>query len=164
MSMEPITQVGPFLRRQGLEPREFATPTPTVAAAAQAVGCSEAEIAKTLLIEIGGEPLAVLACGDARINTALARQASGLRGKLNFPPRDRVTVLTGYAPGAVCPFLLPEGLALYLDRSLERFTWVYPAAGSRNSSVAVPVGRLEQLTGGKWGRLCKIPGREGTEE
>jgi prolyl-tRNA editing enzyme YbaK/EbsC (Cys-tRNA(Pro) deacylase) len=34
---------------------------------------------------------------------------------------------------------------------------VYPAAGSLNTSVAVPPDRLAQITAGKWVDICRLP-------
>jgi prolyl-tRNA editing enzyme YbaK/EbsC (Cys-tRNA(Pro) deacylase) len=41
-------------------------------------------------------------------------------------------------------------LPVYLDASLRAYDVVYPAAGSRNSAVRVPVNRLEELVDGTW--------------
>ena len=42
---------------------------------------------------------------------------------------EDVERLTGHAPGGVCPFDNPEGCKVYLDRSLQRFSTIFPAAG-----------------------------------
>ena len=50
---------------------------------------------------------------------------------------EEAIAFTGHAVGGVCPFALPEGIPVYLDRSLRRFDTVFPAAGSSNSAVSL---------------------------
>jgi len=144
-----------FLLENGLEVLEYAAETPTVLAAAEQVGCSPAEIAKTVVLLVGGRPVAVAAAGDMKVSSSLLKQHLGRSGKVTLPQGGLVAELTGYPAGGVCPFLLPAELPLLLDRSLERFATIYPAAGSRNSAVPVPVERLAELTGGCWAEVCQ---------
>lgn len=65
--------------------------------------------------------------------------------------------LTGHPIGGVCPFGLATPLPIYLDISLQPFDWVYPAAGSLNSSVNVSPQRLFELVGSRWVDLCRLP-------
>jgi len=143
-----------FLRERGLEVLEYAVETPTVLAAAEQVGCGPAEIAKTVVLLVGGQPVAVAAAGDMKVSSSLLKRQIGRSGKVSLPAADQVEALTGYPAGGVCPFLLPPELMLLLDRSLQRFATVYPAAGSRNSTVPVTVARLAELTGGRWAEVC----------
>src|SRR3954470_19875508 len=89
-------------RELGLEVdvRTLDQSTRTVAEAAAAVGCSDAQIAKTLVFVADGDPVLVVASGAHRVDTdALAdvfdvaevRQASA----------DEVRVATGYPVGGV---------------------------------------------------------------
>ncbi len=151
--MPTLAQVRDYLARFDLKVLEYEQPTPTVADAARVVGCSEAEIGKTLLFRIGETPVAVLAAGDRKVASSRLKAAAGLSGKVRMVPPEQVEELVGYPPGGVCPFLLPESLPLLLDASLRRFRVVYPAAGTRASAVAVPVAWLEQVTGGRWVEL-----------
>ena len=49
------------------------------------------------------------------------------------------------------------GFAVYLDLSRRDFDLVYPAAGSRTSSVAVTPERLFELVATRWVDLCTLP-------
>ena len=40
-------------------------------------------------------------------------------------------------------FGVNEGVAIYLDESLKRFTTVFPACGSSNSAIEVTISELE---------------------
>lgn len=155
-----MNQLKDYLENHHIEVWEYSEPTATSAAAASAVGCNVAEIAKTLLFLVGGSPVAVVTCGDMKVKSSRLKQAAGLSGKVKLPQADEVFSHTGYAPGGVCPFLLPPELPLFLDSSLLRFPVVYAAAGNSHSAVPVTVPQLEQLTGGSVVDLCdSIPVR-----
>jgi prolyl-tRNA editing enzyme YbaK/EbsC (Cys-tRNA(Pro) deacylase) len=118
------------------------------------VGCSVAEIAKTLLFLDGGTPVVVVTCGDMKVKSSRLKKASGLSGKVKLPQGDEVETLTGYLPGGVCPFMLPADLPILLDASLQRFPVVYAAAGNSHSAVPVTVAQLQQLTGAVLAEVC----------
>jgi len=149
-----IAAVKEYLAAYQIEVREYADPTPTAVTAAAAVGCSVAEIAKTLLFLIGGSPVAVVTCGDMKVKSSRLKKAFGLSGKVKLPQADEVISYTGYAPGGVCPFLLPPDLPLLLDISLQRFPLVYAAAGNDYSAVPITFAQLEELTAAGLAELC----------
>ena len=88
----------------------------TVALAAQALGCEEKRIAKTMAFDVSGETVLVVAAGDVKIDN-----------------------------GGVCPFGVNEGVKVYLDESLKRFDTVYPACGTGNSAIRLNLEELERL-------------------
>ena len=152
--MTAIVKLKEYLASHDVEVWEYVEPTATAAAAAAAVGCRVAEIAKTLLFLVGGVPVVVVTCGDMKVKSSRLKQAAGLSGKVKLPLKDEVLGFTGYAPGGVCPFLLPPDLPLFLDSSLQRFPTVYAAAGNSYSAVPVTMIQLERLTGGRVVDLC----------
>ena len=152
-------QVQAYLLRQGLAPQNFARPTPTSATAAVAVGCCVGEIAKSILLLVGQQPVMVITSGDTKVKSGRLKKAAGLTGKVTFPSAEAVQHYTGYAPGGVSPFLLPAWLPVFLDRSLQRFALVYPAAATDSSAVALPFSRLVELCGGSIVDVCEIQER-----
>ena len=52
--------------------------------------------------------------------------------------------LIGYEAGGVCPFGINGGVKVYLDESLKRFEFVYPACGSSNSAIKLTISELEK--------------------
>lgn len=149
-------QIQAYLTRKGLAPQNFAQPTPTSATAAVAVGCSVGEIAKSILLLVGKQPVIVITSGDTKVKSGRLKKAAGLSGKVTLPGAEEVKQYTGYAPGAVCPFLLPEDLPVLLDQSLQRFELIYPAAATDSSAVALTFSRLEELSGGRVVDVCDI--------
>ena len=134
------------LARHGLEDRiiEFEVSSATVALAAQALGCEEARIAKTLSFEHGDGAILVIAAGDARIDNAKFKQRFGMKARMLGA--DRVEALVGHGVGGVCPFGVNAGVPAYLDESLRRFDVVYPAAGTPASAVRLTVEELERAS------------------
>jgi prolyl-tRNA editing enzyme YbaK/EbsC (Cys-tRNA(Pro) deacylase) len=143
-----IADVKALLARQGVAVLEFEAPTPTSETAAAAVGCTAGEIAKTVLFVVGGAPVAVVTSGDVKVRGSKLKQAMGLSGKVRLPAPDEVERYTGYAPGGVCPFLLPASTRVVVDASLRRFPVVYAAAGNDHSAVPLTSDRLLEITGG----------------
>ncbi len=146
--MPTISDVKAFLKQHGIEVWEFQELTPTSETAAKAVGCSVAEIAKSILFLVGDQPVVVVTCGDRRIKGSRLKQVTGLKGKVRLPGQDEVLRYTGYAPGGVCPFLLPKSVKILIDASMRQFPRVYAAAGNDRSAVPITVDQLLTITGG----------------
>ena len=149
-----VTRVQDFLAAEGLTVLRAATPTKDSQSAAAAVGCSVAEIAKSILLLVGNKPVLVVASGDVRVKSSLLKQATGWSGQVRLPAPEEVVRHTGYPPGAVSPFLLPAGLPVLLDTSLQRFPLIYPAAGDDRSSVGITIDHLQRLCGGRLVEVC----------
>lgn len=117
----------------------------TVELAAAAVGCEPARIVKTLSFLVGDAPVLVLAAGDARVDNRAFKDAFGVKPRMIA--RDRVEELVGHEIGGVCPFGVPEGVDVHLDRSIQRFDEVFPACGSANSAVRLSPDELAHAAG-----------------
>lgn len=100
---------------------------------AKVIGCEIGQIAKTLSFLLEGEPILVLMSGEAKVDNRKYKLYFGQ--KPTMIGSDKVEELTGYIPGAVSPYLLPEGVRVYLDISLQRYDILYTAAGSLNSTI-----------------------------
>lgn len=126
----------------------------TVEHAAQQIGCSEAQIAKTLSFIVNDEPVIIVMAGDGRVNSSKFK--GHFHTKPRMIPRDQVNDLVGHEPGGVCPFALKEGIPVYLDESMKRFDLVYPAAGDEYTSAAMTLEELEQASEAVgWCDVCK---------
>lgn len=143
MSVETVrTYLNAFGR--GGDIREFSESSATVELAAKAVGVEPARIAKTLSFENGDGCLLIVAAGDRKIDNAKFKAAFHMKAKMLSP--DRALELTGHAVGGVCPFALPEGVSVYLDKSLQRFSTVFPACGSSHSAIELTCGELAEYS------------------
>lgn len=123
---------------------EFPVSSATVELAAQAIHCDEKEIAKTMSFHVGEEVVVVVMAGDARIDNK--KYKAFFHKKAKMLHGEEVEALTGHPIGGVCPFGLKEGIKVYLDESLERFEYVYPACGSPNSAIKLSIPELEKYS------------------
>ena len=152
-----IERVRAHFRERGIEDKilEFDVSSATVALAAQALGCEEQRIAKTLSFHVGDRVALIVAAGDAKIDNPKYKAQFGTKAKmLNF---EEAEPLIGHAVGGVCPFAVNEGVDVYLDVSLKRFSTVFPACGSSNSAIELTIPELESYSlSDNWIDVCKI--------
>ena len=145
-----------FLREKGMEDRVIVpeASSATVELAAQAIGVTPGEIAKTLSFITKEGPVRVIAEGTARVDNRKYKDTFHTKAKMI--PGDQVEELVGHAPGGVCPFGINEGVPVYMDESLRKYALVYPAAGDDHSAVRLTVEELEQVSGSiGWVDVCK---------
>ena len=152
-----IARVRDYFRPLGLEPRiqEFDVSSATVELAAVAVGVEGARIAKTLSFKVDDQPILIVAAGDAKVDTS--RYKAQFHTKAKMLTHEEAHDLIGHDVGGVCPFALPENVKVYLDVSLQRFSTVFPAAGSDNSAIELTCQELEQYACNfsGWVDVCK---------
>ena len=124
--------------------------TRTSKAAADTLGCTIAEIAKTIAFEEETRLTAVLVVlsGDKRVNLSrLERNLTGTNGevpKLGKMSAEHVKERTGYSIGGVPPFPHNEGISILVDESLFRFEKVWAAAGTPNSVMQLSPSRCKK--------------------
>lgn len=133
---------------------EFPVSSATVELAAQALNTEPQRIAKTLAFKENDSCIVVVAAGDAKVDNQKFKQTFGYKAKmLTF---EETLELTGHAVDGVCPFDLPDGVKAYLDISMRRFDFVYPACGSSNSAIKLTCDELEEYSKAeKWVDVCK---------
>ena len=130
-----------YLREKGMEDRVIVpeASSATVELAAQAIGVTPGEIAKTLSLLTKEGPVLVIAEGTARVDNRKYKDT--FHQKARMIPGDQVEELVGHAPG---------------DESLRKYEIVYPAAGDDHSAVKLTVKELEELSGAiGWVDVCK---------
>ena len=126
----------------------------TVEHAAKQIGCTEAEIAKTLSFLVDEKPVIVVMAGDARVNSSKFK--GQFRSKPHMIPREQVVDLIGHEPGGVCPFAIKEGVPVWLDVSMKRFEIVHPAAGDDYTSARMTLDELFDASNAEgWCDVCK---------
>ena len=154
MSVEKVRE---YLSEYGLSERirEFEVSSATVELAAVALGTQGARIAKSITLHDGADGCIMIICaGDYKIDNSLFKGRFGFKARMLTP--DEALALTGHAVGGICPFALPDGVAVYLDESLRRFDIIYPAAGSSASAVELTCDELFDASRAlSWEKLCK---------
>ena len=147
-----------YFRSLGLEDRvqEFTVSSATVELAAQALGVEGARIAKTLSFKTAEGCMLILAAGDARIDNHKFKDKFHMKAKMLSA--DEVQELVGHPVGGGCPLGCNEGIPVYLDESLKRFTTVFPAVGSASSAIELDLDELFHYSKAlEWIDVCKLP-------
>lgn len=151
-----IEKVKAYFASVGLADRilEFDVSSATVALAAEALHCEPARIAKTLSFMNRDGAILVVAAGDAKVDNPRFKAEFGVKARMLS--HDDAVRLIGHAVGGVCPFVVNEGVPVYLDESLKRFDIVYPAAGSSSSGIRLTIPELEEHSHcQRWVDVCK---------
>ena len=120
--------------------------TRTVADAATAVGCQEAEIAKSIVFVADGDPVVCVASGRHRIDTDKVAEALDVAEVRQAQP-DEVRAATGFAIGGVPPF--GHDLPVLFDEELLTHERVWAAAGDPHSLFCVNPRELARCTGAR---------------
>ncbi|WP_407279305.1 YbaK/EbsC family protein [Aromatoleum evansii] len=141
-----------LLAEAGVDTRvvEFEQPTRTSAEAAAAIGCTVAEIAKSIVFrgKESGQAVVVVASGDNRVSEA--KVAAQVGEALAHADADFVRSATGYAIGGVAPLGHAQPVRLLLDEDLQRFDTLWAAAGTPFSVFPLTPAQLQALTGAAW--------------
>lgn len=126
--------------------------TPTVPLAAQAMGCTEDQIIKSLLFLIEGdqEEAAALVIGNGT-GQIDPRKLAGIFGvgrkRVKLAAPDLVLAWTGFPAGGVPPFGYPQPLATYVDRSVLDQPLVYGGGGDERTLMRITPQELLRVTG-----------------
>lgn len=132
MSIERATA---FFKQLGREQDilQFPVSSATVALAAEALHCEMALIAKSLSFMTPEGPTIIVIAGDRKLDNKKYKQEFHTKACMLKP--DEVETLIGHGIGGVCPFGINDGVSVYIDESVKRFAFVYPACGSANSAI-----------------------------
>ncbi|MBA4103651.1 YbaK/EbsC family protein [Pseudarthrobacter oxydans] len=125
--------------------RTFPAGVPTASAAAEALGCDRAAITNSLIFDLGGEPLLILASGAARVDTKLVAEKLGA-GRIRRASPDFVLQHTGQAVGGVAPVGHPEKVRTLLDTSLQEHQRLWAGAGDHHSMFSITYEELLRIT------------------
>lgn len=127
----------------------FPAGTRTAADAAAAVGCTIAQIAKSIVFRPKGDnvlrPAVVIASGANRVDQARAEAALGVR--LGRADADWVRQVTGFAIGGVAPVGHLTSPLVLLDEDLLALDPIWAAAGSPSHVFRTAPAALKRLTG-----------------
>ncbi len=107
---------------------EFPDGTRTAEDAARAVGCTVAQIAKTIVFRAGERPVIVIASGPNRVDRAKVAALLGLEVKQ--AEARWVRDVTGFAIGGVAPVGHQSPAHFVVDEDLLKLDTVWAAAGS----------------------------------
>ena len=121
----------------------------TAAAAAEAVGCTPAQIVKSLVFQgvTSGVPVLVVASGANRVSEAKLQALLGEPVRMG-PPKF-VREVTGFAIGGIPPVGHAQKLDTIIDAHLLTLEGLWAAAGHPNSLFSLTPDELIRMTGGR---------------
>lgn len=131
-----------------IEVVRFPHGTRTAEDAALAVGCSVAQIVKSLVFVVDGNPVVALISGVDRLDPA--RLAAAMTGtQVRRAEADEVRAATGFAIGGVPPLGHARPLPILIDEHLLAHAEVWAAAGLPDAVFRVAPSALQHAAGAR---------------
>jgi prolyl-tRNA editing enzyme YbaK/EbsC (Cys-tRNA(Pro) deacylase) len=127
--------------------RQFPATARTAAEAAAVIGCTVAQIAKSLIFRTRtGKPVLVIASGINRVDEQ--KIAAALGEPIGKADASFVRDTTGYAIGGVAPIGHEVRPRIFIDEDLRQYASIWAAAGHPHAVFELTAAELERLTGG----------------
>lgn len=124
----------------------FPDGTRTAQDAANAVGCTVAQIAKSIVLRSGDRVVLVIASGVNRVD--LDKVAVAVGGPVKPADGRWVREVTGFAIGGVAPIGHTSAPRIFIDEDLMRLDPVFAAAGTPRHVFRTSGADLARMTGG----------------
>jgi prolyl-tRNA editing enzyme YbaK/EbsC (Cys-tRNA(Pro) deacylase) len=127
-------------------PRWLDVPARTSQEAADQLGVSVGQIAKSVIFRRKADDAAVLVItsGDQRVDE---KRVAAHTGPLGRADAEFVKQRTGFSIGGVAPLAHAQPVLTLIDRELFRFAEIWAAAGHPNGVFKLSPEQLERLTG-----------------
>jgi prolyl-tRNA editing enzyme YbaK/EbsC (Cys-tRNA(Pro) deacylase) len=128
---------------------EFVESTRTSAEAAERVGCTLGQIAKSLIFRglKTKKPVLILTSGVNRVNEGVMGRVAG--EPIGRAEAEFVRAVSGFAIGGVPPIGHLQPMETYLDQDLLQYKTIWSAAGTPNAVFELTPADLQKMTGGK---------------
>ena len=155
--MHPTAQrVADAGRRAGLELeiRQFPEGTRTADDAARAIGCTVAQIVKSLVFMADERPILALVSGADRVDTARLAAATGATATRRASG-DEARSATGFSIGGVPPFGHGSSLTVLVDPGLLEHDVVWAAAGLPDAVFPIAPDDLVRVSGARVAPLAE---------
>lgn len=144
-------KVQAFLYEQGFSYKvvELQQKTRSAAEAAQAIGCTLEQIAKSIVFQgsYTQKPILVIASGVNRVDES--RLVSFVSEPVQKADPEFVRQHTGFPIGGVPPFSYLKKLEIFIDEDLLRYTEIWAAAGTPYAVFKLAPRDLLSMTGGQ---------------
>ena len=150
-------KVQDFLKNNGFDftVRELPGSTRTAAEAAESIGCTVGQIAKSLVFhdKVNNQPILIIASGANKVDVKKIEAATGLR--LHRADGKFIKDTVGFAIGGIPPVGHNSRLRTLLDPDLLQYETIWAAAGTPFAVFQLPTEVLESLTQGEWIALAE---------
>ena len=150
LDKEPVRRVGRIISEfdQNLSVSVLETSARTALEAASSLGCEVGAIVKSLLFKTDNKFTLFLVAGDKK--ASLRKIKKNIKfDDVSMATAEDVKNITGYTIGGVSPVGHLENVDIYIDNSLNRFDFLFAAAGHPNCIFKTNFNNLLNITRGE---------------
>ena len=149
LDKEPVKRVEKFLKDYDtdLNVTLLKNSARTAIEAASSLNCEVGSIVKSLLFKTENTYTLCLVAGDKKASLNKIKKNLNIKDA-SMASADEVKEVTGFTIGGVSPIGHLNKVNIYIDKSLERFSALYAAAGHPNCVFKIDFLNLQKITGG----------------
>tara|TARA_B100001057_G_C22368646_1_gene763724 strand:+ start:22 stop:501 length:480 start_codon:yes stop_codon:yes gene_type:complete len=119
----------------------------TASEAASSLKCEIGAIVKSLLLKTEVNFILCLIAGDKKASLNKIKKMLNIKD-VSMASADEVKNITGFTIGGVSPVGQLNKIDIFIDNSLERFNYLYAAAGHPNCIFKINFTNLQKITNG----------------
>ena len=146
---EPVKRVEKIIKEydKNLSVSILKTSARTALEAANSLNCDVGAIVKSLLFKTDNRYALFLVAGDKK--ASLKKIKKNIKfSNVSMASADEVKNITGFTIGGVSPVGHINNVDIYIDNSLERFNFLFAAAGHPNCIFKISFLNLKKITKG----------------
>ena len=149
LDKEPVKRVGNLLKEfdQSQKVIILETSARTALEASSSLGCEVGAIIKSLLFKTKDTFTLCLIAGDKKASLNKIKKILNIKD-VSMASANDVKNITGYTIGGVSPIGHLSKVNILIDNSLERFTYLFAAAGHPNCVFKINFADLKIITNG----------------
>ena len=149
LNKEPVKRVEKYLREfdQSQKVIILNSSARTASEAASSLGCEIGAIVKSLLFKTENNFTLCLIAGDKKASLNKIKKVLNIKNASMAAAED-VKNITGFTIGGVSPIGHLNKIDIFIDNSLERFNYLYAAAGHPNCVFKIKFIDLQKITDG----------------
>lgn len=126
--------------------REFDEETKTAEDAAAAIGCELAQIIKSIVMRVDGQPVLVLTGGHHRVDKSKLADEHGVDpDRVRTATAEEVTAATGWSIGGVPPLCHVSEFPVLADPAFTGHETLWGAAGTPDTMFPLTPGQLDEF-------------------
>jgi len=149
LSNKSVKRVSEFIKKfdSNLEVLVLNTTARTAKDAADSLKCEVGAIVKSLLFKAENSFLICLIAGDRRCSLNKLKKILNKKD-VSMANAEEVKKNTGFSIGGVSPVAHTSNLEILIDNSLNRFVYIFAAAGHPNCVFKITYNELIKMTNG----------------
>ena len=149
LEKEPVKRVRLALREfnRSLDVITLNTSARTALEAASSLDCDVGAIIKSLVFKTEKSFILCLIAGDKKASLKKIKKLLNFRD-VSMASAEDVKKITGYTIGGVSPIGHSSKMNVYIDKTLERYTNLFAAAGHPNCVFKIDFLNLQKITNG----------------